>query len=100
MEVTDPPDAKPHEQLDEGSQAWYRRHVMSNDLLTDALHLSAAQRAELAAALLASLDGEPDVDADAAWTAELERRAARVMSGEAAGRPWSEVREDLARRRK
>lgn len=56
------------------------------------------ERAELAAALLASLDGEPEEDVEAAWAAEIQRRAEQVRSGHAKGRPWSEVRERLERR--
>ena len=62
-----------------------------------ALALSIAERAELAADLLASLDGEPDADVDEAWAAEIERRAHRVRSGQANGRPWSEVYDHLTR---
>jgi hypothetical protein len=49
-------------------------------LLEDALKLALSERAELAAELLASLDGAPDADAEAAWAAEIERRAARAVN--------------------
>jgi putative addiction module component (TIGR02574 family) len=62
-------------------------------VLDDALRLDLVERAELAAELLASLDGERDEDVEAAWVAEIERRAARARSGEDAGRPWAEVRD-------
>jgi len=71
----------------------------TDDILNNAMRLSTAERAELAAALLASLDGEPEDDVDAAWAAEIQRRVERVRSGEAKGRPWPEVRERLERRR-
>jgi len=61
-------------------------------LLEDALKLGLPERAELVAELLASLDGAPDEDAEAAWAAEIERRAARARSGDDPGRPWPEVR--------
>ena len=64
-------------------------------LLEDALKLALPERAELAAELLASLDGEPDADADAAWAAEIERRAARVRSDVDPGAPWAEVRDRI-----
>lgn len=57
-----------------------------------ALSLSEAERAELAARLLDSLDGPPDDDAEEAWKAEVARRAA---DGGAATVPWSEVRAAL-----
>ena len=45
-------------------------------LLHDAMELPLPERAELAADLLASLDGEPDADVAAAWASEI--RAART----------------------
>jgi putative addiction module component (TIGR02574 family) len=53
------------------------------------------ERAELAAELLASLDGAPDAGAEAAWATEIERRAARARSGADPGRPWPEVRDQI-----
>jgi putative addiction module component (TIGR02574 family) len=64
-------------------------------LLEDALKLALAERAELAVELLASLDGAPDADAEAAWAAEIERRAARARSGTDPGRPWPEARDRI-----
>jgi len=61
-------------------------------LLKEALELPEAERAELAAELMASFDGPPDPDVEAAWVAEIERRAAKVLSGESEGLPWDEVR--------
>jgi putative addiction module component (TIGR02574 family) len=71
----------------------------TESILNNALRHPASERAELAAALLASLDGEPEDEVEAAWAAEIERRAARVRSGKAKGRPWPEVRERLEHRR-
>ena len=81
---------------------------MGNDartLLTEAFELTADDRAELAAELLASLD-EPTSDSqeeiDRLWAAEIERRSNRVLSGESYGEPWDEARRriesDLAAR--
>ena len=66
-------------------------------ILKSALELELDQRAELAAELLASLDGAPDEDAEAAWAVEIERRAARARSGEDPGLPWPEVRDRIRR---
>ncbi len=74
-------------------------------LLTEALELTADDRAELAAELLASLD-EPTSDSqeeiDRLWAAEIARRSNRVLSGESRGEPWDEARRriesDLAAR--
>ena len=57
--------------------------------------LPVKERADLAAELLASLDdaaAEDPAEVEAAWAAEIERRARRVMSGETAGIPWEDVR--------
>jgi putative addiction module component (TIGR02574 family) len=62
-------------------------------VLDEALQLELSERAELAAELLASLDGEADMDVEAAWAAEIERRAVRARAGEDRGRPWSEARD-------
>lgn len=70
-------------------------------LLQEALALPAAERADVAAELLASLDTPTTDDVaavQAAWTQEIERRARRVLSGESAGEAWETVRERTARR--
>ncbi len=64
-------------------------------MLREALTLSPDERADVAAELLASLDDEATEDpaaVRAAWAAEIERRAQRVLSGESAGEPWEDVR--------
>ncbi len=68
-------------------------------LLEEALQLDVRERAELAAELLASVDGEADADVDAAWAAEIEHRARRALSGASAGSPWSDVRARIEARR-
>jgi len=69
----------------------------ASKLLEDALKLDVKERAELASELLASLDAEPDEDAEAAWAAEIQERAAQARSGEDPGKPWPGVRERLER---
>jgi putative addiction module component (TIGR02574 family) len=64
-------------------------------LLEDAMKLGLPERAELAAELLASLDGAPDEDAEAAWASEIQRRAERARTGADSGKPWSEVRDRI-----
>ena len=67
----------------------------AQELLRDALALPLDERADVAAELLASLDeaeAEHPADVEAAWAAEIERRARRVMSGQSAGVPWEDVR--------
>jgi putative addiction module component (TIGR02574 family) len=63
-------------------------------VLAEALRLNVDARAEVAAELLASLDGPADPDADAAWAIEIERRVAAIEGGTAKLEPW----EDLKRR--
>jgi len=47
--------------------------------------------------LLASLEGPGDDPAEvaAAWAAEIERRARRIVSGESTGEPWEKVRRSI-----
>jgi putative addiction module component (TIGR02574 family) len=63
-------------------------------VLREALALPLEERADVAAELLASLDGaEPDVaDVEAAWAAEIETRARRALAGDSLGIPWEDVR--------
>lgn len=63
-------------------------------LLHEALALPLEERADVAAELLASLDGadEPVEDVQAAWATEIEHRTRRVLAGESVGAPWEEVR--------
>ena len=61
-------------------------------VLADALRLDADARAELAAEILASLDGPADPDAEAEWAVEIQRRVAAIASGTAQLEPWEEVK--------
>ena len=63
-----------------------------NAVLTDALRLDDASRAELAHELLASLEGPPDPDAESAWNLEIERRIADIEAGTVALEPWESVK--------
>ena len=62
------------------------------EVLQQALQLSAEDRARIAAELLASVDGPPDPDADTAWATEIERRALRALNGESTGADWEVVK--------
>ena len=61
-------------------------------VFAEALRLEPKTRAELAAELLASLDGPADPDAEAAWDAEIERRVAAIEAGTIALEPWEQVK--------
>ena len=58
--------------------------------------LSAQDRAALASFLIRSLDEAEDADAEAAWDAELARRAEDIKSGKAIGIPADQVFADLS----
>ena len=64
-------------------------------LLQDALELPVPERAELAADLLASLDSEPDNEVEAAWAAEVERRAREALANPEDDIAWETVRAEL-----
>jgi hypothetical protein len=66
-------------------------------VLADALRLDERARAEVAAELLASLDGPADPDAEAQWAAEVERRVASIEAGTAVLESWEEVRRRIKR---
>jgi putative addiction module component (TIGR02574 family) len=62
------------------------------DLLQEAMKLPPEARAALAGSLLDSLDTEVDADAEAAWSAEIERRIRGIDQGTTKLVPWDEVR--------
>ncbi len=64
-------------------------------VLADALRLDTHARAELAAELLASLDGPTDPDAEQAWQLEIERRVAALRAGQLKLEPWDQVRKRI-----
>ncbi|HVT49649.1 MAG TPA: addiction module protein [Vicinamibacterales bacterium] len=67
----------------------------AQDILQDALALPLEERADVAAELLASLDdaaAEHPADVEAAWTAEIERRARLALADESGGVAWDDVR--------
>ena len=61
-------------------------------VLADALRLDEDGRAQLAAELLASLDGPSDPDAEAAWQAEIEQRVAALKAGKVKLEAWEDVK--------
>lgn len=69
----------------------------ATDVLADALRLEPDARAEVAAELLASLDGPADPDAEAAWDAEIERRIETIEAGTIRLEPWAEVKRRIER---
>jgi putative addiction module component (TIGR02574 family) len=68
------------------------------ELKQQAAQLSESERAELALALIQSLDGEPDADVEEAWRIEVERRVAEIDRGEVQLIPGDEVFARLRKR--
>ena len=70
-----------------------------NQVIHDALELSDSERATLVGLLIESLEETEatDLDAEAAWAAEAERRWQEIESGQVKTIPWEEVRADLLR---
>ncbi len=69
----------------------------ASDVLAEALRLEPDARANVAAELLASLDGPADPDAETAWDAEIDRRIAAIEAGTVRLEPWSEVKRRIER---
>lgn len=71
----------------------------TEDVRCRALALADEERAELAAELLASLEGPVGEGGDGlevAWAEEIERRALAVISGQSQAVPWETVRDSIA----
>ena len=64
-------------------------------LLQDAIALPIPERAQLAAELLASLDGESDREVEAAWASEIELRAREALADPSDDVAWESVRAEL-----
>ncbi len=74
---------------------WCYHLGMSNEakrLLDDVLSLPGAERAEIAARLIESLEEVADASVDEAWAAEIERRCTELDAGEAVTSDWADVR--------
>ena len=67
---------------------------VAKQLLTEALALPEAERLEMAAELLVSVDGPPDPGWEESWLAELDRRESDATPAE----PWEAVRAQLRAR--
>jgi putative addiction module component (TIGR02574 family) len=69
----------------------------TESVLADALRLDAKARAELAAELLASLDGPADPDAATAWEQEIERRVNALEAGTVDLESWESVQQRISK---
>ncbi|HEX4495426.1 MAG TPA: addiction module protein [Thermoanaerobaculia bacterium] len=68
---------------------------VAEQLLKQVLTLGEQDRASLAGALIESLHGPADVDAEDAWDMEIKRRTEELDSGAVKGVPWPDVRARL-----
>ena len=68
-----------------------RRHAET--VLQEALTLSERERAEIAGALLESLEPLPEADVESAWREEVAARVAALESGEVETTPWEAIRD-------
>lgn len=64
-------------------------------VLETLLQLSDADREELAARLLESLDSRADEGADAEWAEEIRQRVEEVRTGQVKTVPWATAREQI-----
>jgi putative addiction module component (TIGR02574 family) len=69
----------------------------AENLLHQVLTLDEKDRASVAGALIESLHGDADPNAEEAWDVEIRRRVEELESGSVEPIPWSEVRQRLFR---
>ncbi len=61
-------------------------------LLDEVLALPESDRLEIASEIIASVDGPPDADWEAAWSAELDKRVAAAQSRGEPASDWVSAR--------
>ena len=67
-----------------------------NKILQDSTGLSTSEKAQLALAMINSIDsGDTDSDYDAAWHAELERRDQALRENTAKMLDWADVKKEI-----
>jgi len=67
------------------------------DISGQGLKLPQNEQVQLARTLLESTEGTGDVDVEAAWEQEIERRIKIIDAGLAKGRPFADVLRDIDR---
>lgn len=72
--------------------------TQSEQLLRSALTLPEAERAEIAATLIHSLDPKPDEGVDEVWAEEIRRRLESIESGQIKLIPWADVLAEMQHR--
>lgn len=71
---------------------------LADKVLNEAMKLTTQERARVAAELIASVDGEPDADAEVAWGREIDLRTEQVRAQGSQGEDWQVVHERIAAR--
>ena len=66
-----------------------------NGLLEDVLNMPQQQRAFLASQLIDSLEPQVDIDIEAAWQQEVNKRVSQAKEGLVTFIPWGEARRRL-----
>ena len=61
--------------------------------MEEALSLPDDERAEIAGALLESLEPAPEADVESSWRQEVAARVAALEAGEVTTIPWEEIRD-------
>lgn len=69
--------------------------LTADKMRTELATLTEVERADLARFLIQSLDAGSDKDAEAAWDAELERRAGEIKSGHESGESADKIFSEL-----
>jgi hypothetical protein len=82
----------------EGSAAESVMSELADKLLAEAVKLTAQERARVAAELIASVDDEPDADADVARAQEIDVRVQRIETQGPKGEDWQTVHDRIAAR--
>ena len=71
----------------------FTRMRRAETLLQEVLNLPDNERAEIAGALLESLEPAPEIDVETAWRQEVAARVAAVEAGDVTTTPWEEIRD-------
>ena len=71
---------------------------LADKLLTEAMKLTSQERARVAVELIATVDGEPDDDAEVTWAQEIDRRVQRIKAEGPKGDDWHIVHDRITAR--
>jgi putative addiction module component (TIGR02574 family) len=74
-------------------------NIEANNLFDQALSLSDADRAALAASLIRSLESDSNPEAEHDWASEVKRRIAEIDNGDVELLPWDQVMAKLKSRK-